>query len=212
MKVVAFNGSPRARGNTDYGINLVAGELKKEGIEVEIVNVGSQQIRGCISCYHCMKNKSGECVIKTDKVNEYIQKMKDADGILLGSPTYIANIGGNMKNFLDRALFVMEYGSTVSPLRHKVGAGIIAVRRSGDVVAFDALNHALSTSEMFIPTSNYWNVIHGLLPGDAEKDEEGKQTMRLLGKNMAYLLKMKEAAKHIKAPDHEEKIMTNFIR
>ena len=212
MKVIAFNGSSRAKGNTDYAINFVAKELKNENMEIEVINIGSQEIKGCTGCYHCVTNKTGKCIINTDKVNEYIEKIKDADGIILAAPTYFANIPGTMKNFLDRAFFVLSYGFEVTPLRYKIGAGIVAVRRSGGIPTADALNKFLSNSEMIIPASSYWNVIHGLMPGDAEKDEEGKQTMKVLGKNMAYFLKMKEAANHIKAPEPEEKIMTNFIR
>lgn len=212
MKVIAFNGSPKSTGNTGYAIDLVAKGLKNEGIEVEVINIGSQQIKGCTGCYNCAMKKTGECIIKTDNVNEYINKIKEADGILLASPTYFSNIPGTMKNFLDRAFLVHSYGFDVSPLRYKVGAAVVAVRRSGGIPTADALNKFLSIGEMIIPASSYWNVIHGAMPGEAEQDEEGKQIMRMLGKNMAYSLKMKEAAKHIKAPEPEQKIMTNFVR
>ena len=212
MKVIAINGSPRKEGNTNYALNLVAEQLRKEDIEVEFVHVGNQETRGCISCYHCMTNKSGQCAIKGDKVNDCIEKIREADGILLGSPTYYGNIAGNMKSFLDRVFFIIEYGSEEPALRHKVGASLVAVRRSGGIKAFNALNDYLLGSEMLIAGSNYWNIIHGMMPKDAEQDEEGKQTMEVLGKNTAYLLKMKEAAKDVKAPEHESKKMTNFIR
>lgn len=210
MKAVAFNGSPKTKGNTAYALSLVTEELKKEGVEVEIIDIGSEPIKGCTSCYHCAKNKTGECINKTDRVNEYIEKMKEADGIIYAAPTYVASIPGTMKNFIDRATVVLTYSYDVPPLRHKVGTGIATARRSGESAALDTLNNALSFNEMIIPTSNYWNLIYGNTPGDAEKDEEGKQTMRVLGKNIAYLLKIKEAAKHIKAPEHEEKIKTNY--
>lgn len=210
MKVVAFNGSPKVNGNTNSAIEMVASELRKEGIEVEIVHVGNKIIRGCTACNACMKNRDEKCIIKDDDVNEWIQKMKEADGIILGTPVHYAAIGGTMKSFLDRAFYVM--GST-SILRHKVGAAIVAVRRSGGIPAFEQLNNYLNYSEMVMPTSNYWNVIHGTAPGDVEKDDEGKQIMEVLGKNMAWVLKLIENGKgKIEPPKLERKKWTNFIR
>ncbi|GAB6138646.1 flavodoxin family protein [Halanaerobaculum tunisiense] len=212
MKVVAFNGSGRKTGNTNYALEIVGDELEKEGIEVEFIQVGNKNVRGCASCFHCMENKTGQCVIKEDKVNEWIAKIKEADGIILGSPTYYGNISGTMKNFLDRAFFSMEYGSEEPILKYKVGAAVVAVRRSGGFNTYNALNDYFLGSEMIVPGSSYWNIIHGMMLGEAKEDEEGKQTMRVLGQNMAYLLKMKEAAKDLKVPEHESKKMTNFIR
>ncbi len=210
MKVVAFNGSPKVNGNTNSAIEMIASELRKEGIEVEIVHVGNKIIRGCTACNACMKNRDEKCIIKDDDVNEWIQKMKEADGIILGTPVYYAAIGGTMKSFLDRAFYVM--GST-SILRHKVGAAIVAVRRSGGIPAFEQLNNYLNYSEMVMPTSNYWNVIHGTAPGDVEKDDEGKQIMEVLGKNMAWVLKLIENGKgKVEPPKLERKKWTNFIR
>lgn len=210
MKVVAFNGSPKKEGNTFHAIKMVAEELEKEGIEVEIIHVGNRNIRGCLACNGCVKNRDEKCVVQ-DEVNEWIQKMKEADGIILGSPVHYSSIGATMKAFLDRAFYVA--GSNKSMLRHKVGAAVVAVRRSGGVSTFEQLNNYINYSEMLMPTSNYWNVIHGTAPGEVVGDEEGKQIMRVLGKNMAWLMKLVEFGKgKIEEPEKERKILTNFIR
>lgn len=211
MKVVAFNGSPNKEGNTYHAIRLVAAELEKEGIETEIVQVGDKAIRGCIACYQCMKNQNEQCAMKGDEVNEWVQKMKGADAIILGSPVYYSAINGTMKSFLDRAFFVA--GVNGGLLRHKVGAAVVAVRRSGGLPTFDQLNHFLNYSEMLLATSNYWNVIHGRTPGEALQDEEGVQIMRVLGKNMSWLLKLVQNGKGVvPAPEREGKVFTHFIR
>lgn len=211
MKVVAFNGSPKKEGNTYSAINLVAEELKKEGIETEIVHVGNKLIRGCLACGQCAKNKDEKCVIKDDEVNSWIQKMKDADGIIIGSPVYYSAIAGTMKSFLDRAFYVT--GVNGGMLNYKVGASVAAVRRSGGIPTFEQLNNYLSYAQMIIPTSNYWNVIHGTKPGDALKDDEGVQIMRVLGKNMAWTMKMvKNGKDEIPMPEAEKKTYMNFIR
>lgn len=211
MKVVAFNGSPNKEGNTYHAIRLVAAELEKDGIETEIVQVGDKAIRGCIACYQCMKNQNEQCAMKGDEVNEWVQKMKGADAIILGSPVHYSAIGGTMKSFLDRAFFVA--GVNGGLLRHKVGAAVVAVRRSGGLPTFDQLNHFLNYSEMLLATSNYWNVIHGRTPGEALQDEEGVQIMRVLGKNMSWLLKLVQNGKGVVAePEREDKVFTHFIR
>lgn len=211
MKMVAFNGSPNKEGNTCHAIRLVAAELEKEGIETEIVQVGNKAIRGCIACYQCVKNQDQQCAIKGDEVNEWVQKMKDADAIILGSPVYYSAINGTMKSFLDRAFFVA--GVNGGLFRHKVGAAVVAVRRSGGLPTFDQLNHFLNYSEMLLATSNYWNVIHGRTPGEALKDEEGVQIMRVLGRNMAWLLKLVQNGRGVvPEPEQEAKVFTNFIR
>ncbi|WP_225071355.1 flavodoxin family protein [Desulfuromonas sp. CSMB_57] len=211
MKVAAFNGSPNKEGNTYYAITIVAKELETEGIETEIFHVGDKTIRGCIACAQCIKNKNEECVLPGDEVNEWIQKMKQADGIILGSPVHYSAIGGTMKAFLDRAFYVTSFNNGM--LRHKVGASVVAVRRSGGLPTFDQLNNYLCYSEMLIATSNYWNVIHGTLPGEAVQDEEGVQIMRVLGKNMAWLMKIVENGQgKIVPPEREKKRFMNFIR
>jgi len=210
MKVVAFNGSPKKEGNTYHGIKMVAEELEKEGIEVKIIHVGNKAIRGCLACNGCVRNQDEKCVID-DEVNEWIQKMKEADGIILGSPVHYASVGGTMKSFLDRAFYVTSVNKSM--LRHKVGTAVVAVRRTGGIPAFEQLNNFINYSEMLMPTSNYWNVIHGTTPGEVNGDEEGKQIMRVLGKNMAWLMKLVELGKgKIEEPEMESKIFTNFIR
>lgn len=211
MKVLAFNGSPNKEGNTYHAIKIVCQELEKEGIETEIINVGSKAVRGCIACWQCTKNRNEKCVILGDDVNEWIQKMKEADGIILGSPVHYSAIGGTMKSFLDRAFLVA--GVNGGLLRHKVGASVAAVRRSGGLPTFDQLNNYLNYSEMIIPTSNYWNVIHGMNPEEVLKDEEGVQIMRVLGKNMAWIMKLIENGKGtVKEPEKENKVLMNFVR
>lgn len=211
MKVVAFNGSPKKEGNTYHAIKIVIDELEREGIETEIVHVGNQVVRGCTACDKCVQNQNEKCVFSDGDVNEWIQKMKNADGIILGSPVHYSSIGGAMKAFLDRAFYVA--GVNGGMLRHKVGAAVVAVRRSGGIPTFDQLNNYISYSEMIIPTSNYWNVIHGAAPGEALKDEEGIQIMRILGKNMAWVLNLIEnGKKSVKEPEKESKTFMNFIR
>jgi len=211
MKVVAFNGSPNKQGNTWHAIGMVAAELEKEAIATEIVHVGNKSIRGCVACGQCLKNKNEQCVQPGDEVNDWIQKMKHADGILFGSPVHYAAMAGTMKSFMDRAFYVT--GVNNGMLRHKVGAAVVAVRRSGGLPTFDQLNNFINYSEMLIPTSNYWNVIHGTRPGEVTQDEEGTQIMRVLGRNMAWLMKLVENGKGTVAePERENKIYTNFIR
>lgn len=186
MHVIAFNGSPKAEGNTYNALSLVLKELENQNISGKIIHIGNKNIHGCLACGACYKNQNQKCVID-DEVNECIQKMQKADGILIGSPVYYASTAGTLKCFLDRVFYVCAANGGL--LRHKVGASVTAARRSGEVAAFDHLNHYFTIAEMFIPSSNYWNVVHGKAPGEALLDEEGVQTMKVLGKNMAYLLK-----------------------
>lgn len=210
MKVVLFNGSPKKEGNTHHAIKMVEAELLNEGIETEIVHVGGKSIRGCTACGQCAKNRDEKCIID-DEVNGWIQTMKEADGIILASPVHYSAISGTMKSFLDRAFYVS--GANGNLYRHKVGASIVAVRRSGGMPAFTQLNNYINYSEMLMPTSNYWNVIHGTKPGDVEADEEGKQIMRVLGKNMAWTMKLVDHGKDaVKKPEQEKKTYMNFIR
>lgn len=207
MKVVAFNGSPRKEGNTYTAIKIITDKLQAEGIDTEIVHVGNKVIRGCLACNHCVKSKNERCIID-DEVNGWIQLMKEADGIIIGSPTHYAAIGGTMKSFLDRSFYVT--GANDSMLRHKVGASVVAVRRSGGIPTFNQLNNYLNYSEMILPTSNYWNVIHGTAPGEAIKDAEGVQIMEVLADNMIMVLRQREAG--MVESERKEKIFTNFIR
>lgn len=210
MKVAAFNGSPNAQGNTFQSLEIVAGVLRQQGIEVETVHVGNKNIRGCLSCGKCFKNRNRQCSVNDD-ANEFILKAADADGILLGSPVHFTGIGGTMKSFLDRMFYVN--GANGNMFRHKVGAAVVAVRRAGGMPALDTLNHYLQYAEILMPTSNYWNVAYGAAPGEIEQDEEGKQILTILGDNMAWLMKLVEAGKNtVPAPAQRKKIYTNFIR
>ncbi len=211
MKVIGFNGSARKKGNTAGSLSTVFAELEKAGIDTELVHVGKETVRGCIACYGCVKNQDEACTLKDDPVNEWIQKMKAADGILLGSPVYFSGVAGTMKSFLDRAFFVSSVNGGL--FRHKVGAAVAAVRRSGGVPTVDTLNHYINYSEMIMPSSNYWNVAHGMNPGEMEQDGEGKQIMEILGRNMAWIMKVIEAGKEqLPPPEALPKTMTNFIR
>ena len=211
MKVVGFNGSPRKKGNTAGSLKTVFAELENAGIETEMVQVGKERIRGCIACYACLKNQDQACAVGDDPVNEWIQKIKTADGILLGSPVHFSGVAGTMKSFLDRAFFVSSVNGGL--FRHKVGASVAAVRRSGGLPTVNTLNHYITYSEMIMPCSNYWNVAHGADPGEMEQDGEGKQIMTVLGQNMAWIMKTLEYAKaHVPAPAPVAKTLTNFIR
>lgn len=187
MKVVAFNGSPRKKGNTGILIQCVFKELEQEGIQTELVQLAGKKIRGCIACFKCFGNQDKRCAVRNDDLNECIGKMIEADGILLGSPTYFSNITAEMKALIDRAGMVSSANGFL--YTRKVGAGIVAVRRAGGVFAFDALNHFFLYNKMIVPGSCYWNVGMGLDTGDVEKDEEGLNIMKVLGQNMAWLLK-----------------------
>lgn len=211
MKVVAINGSPRKNGNTYEAIKNVAKELEKENIEVEIIHIGNKVIRGCVACGGCARNMNERCTYEKDEVNELIQKMKEADGIILGSPVHYSAIAGTMKSFLDRVFYVASVNGGL--FRHKVGASIVAVRRSGGLPTFDQLNNYINYSEMVMPTSNYWNVAYGTAPGEAVKDEEGMQIMSVLGQNMAWIMKLIEFGKDkIEEPQKQKKTFMNFIR
>ena len=210
MKVLALNGSPNKEGNTWHAIKMVTAELEKENIETEIIHVGNKIIRGCTACSQCARNKNEQCVLPGDEVNDWIQKMKQADGIIFGSPVHYAAMAGTMKSFMDRAFYVAGVNNGL--LRHKVGAAVVAVRRSGGLPTFDQLNNFIHYSEMLIPTSNYWNVIHGTRAGEVLQDEEGVQIMRVLGKNMAWLLKLIEYGRGtVVEPEREAKQFMSFI-
>jgi len=187
MKVVAFNGSPRRDGNTATLIRYVLAELEKEGIETETVQIGGKSIHGCTVCGKCLENKDKKCVIDKDIVNECIEKMLEADGIILASPTYFADLTPELKALIDRAGFVAKANGEL--FRRKTGAAVVAVRRAGSIHVFDSINHFFTISQMIIPGSSYWNMGIGLAEGDVEKDEEGIRTMKILGQNMAWLLK-----------------------
>ncbi|MFI3315118.1 MAG: flavodoxin family protein [Rikenellaceae bacterium] len=207
MKVVAILGSPRKNGNTAHALRIIGDELIKEGIEFEIIHIGNKNIRGCLACKQCAVNKNGECIIK-DETNTTIAKMAESDGIILSSPVYFSGIAGTMKSFLDRAFYVSS--SNGSMFRGKVAAAITAVRRSGGSHTLDGLNHYITYGEMIVATSTYWNIAHGRDEGEVLKDDEAVQTMQMLGRNMAWLLKMKEQA-NIPQPEKVDKIFTKFL-
>ena len=187
MKVVAFNGSARKDGNTAILIRRVLQELEAEGIETELIELAGQQIHGCTACGTCQKIKNKECKIVNDNVNLYIQKMAQADGIILGSPTYFSMMSPELKALIDRAGYVTRANDHL--LKRKVGAAVVAVRRAGGIPTFDAINHFFLISQMIIPGSSYWNVGVGLKKGEVANDEEGLETMATLGKNMSWLIK-----------------------
>ncbi len=191
MKVIAFNGSPRKDGNTSILINYVFGELEKEGIETELFHLGGKKINGCIACMKCHENKDQRCSVKNDVLNECIEKMLGADGIILGSPTYFADVSSEIKALVDRAGMTAKANEDM--FKRKIGAAVVAVRRAGSVHTFDSLNHFFLIGQMIIPGSCYWNMGIGLNKGDVEKDEEGIRIMKLLGQNMAWLLKKIQA-------------------
>ena len=187
MKVVAFNGSARRDGNTAILINTVLAELEREGIETELYQLSGKKIRGCMACYKCKENKDRRCAVKNDVVNECIEKMLAADGIILGSPTYFSDVTAEMKALIDRAGMVAIAND--GAFKRKVGAAVVAVRRGGSQHTFDSINHLFTISQMIIPGSSYWNVGFGRQIGDVNSDEEGMGIMRTLGQNMAWLLK-----------------------
>lgn len=186
MKVVAFNGSPRKEGNTALLILQVLKELEAEGIQTEMVHLKGP-IQGCIACSKCFESKDGRCALDKDIVNDCIEKMTNADGILLGSPTYFADLTPELKALIDRAGFVAKANNDM--FRRKVGAAVVAVRRAGAVHVFDSINHFFLIGQMIIPGSSYWNLGLGLAEGDVERDQEGMRTAKVLGQNMAWLMK-----------------------
>jgi len=187
VKVVAFNGSPRKDGNTAMLINTVLEELEKQGLETEFVQLGGSKLRGCTACMKCVDNQDQRCVIDDDILNELVGKMIDADGIIIGSPTYFANVTAEVKALIDRAGFVAVANGRI--LKRKVGAAVVAVRRAGAANVFDAINKFFLINEVIVPGSVYWNLGVGLGKQEVAGDEEGIKTMRVLGENMGWLLK-----------------------
>ena len=186
MKVIAFNGSPRKEGNTCALITHVLKELEDEGIETEIIQMAGKKIHGCVSCYQCFTNQDNRCAVDDD-FNGLLEQMAAADGIILGSPVYVAGVTPEIKSLIDRGCLVSTANGGL--FKHKVGASVAAVRRAGSVTTLDSLNHFFLYGEMIMPGSTYWNLGIGMAPGDVEKDEEGIRTMKNLGRNMAWLLK-----------------------
>ncbi len=188
MKVVAFNGSPRKDGNTATLINTVFDELRKEGIETELIQVGGKDIQGCRGCLKCFEAQDKTCVTsKDDILNECLQKMIAANGIIIGSPTYFSNVSSETKALIDRAGMVSIANSYL--LKQKVGAAVVAVRRAGATDVFDAINKFFLINQVIVPGSTYWNMGFGRDKGTVKTDDEGMRTMKVLGENMAWLLK-----------------------
>jgi multimeric flavodoxin WrbA len=210
MKVIAINGSPRKKGNTSILIQTVFEELNAQGIETAEINVGVKTFRGCMACMKCAENLDGHCIIKNDNLNDIIDKMREADGIILGSPVYCADLSGQMKTFIDRVSLVSAVNGDI--MRRKVGAAVMAVRRAGALSAFHSLNSFFTILEMVVVGSSYWNMGFGHDEGEVKQDEEGLQTMSNLGKNMAWLIKSIDAAKKtVPGPETIREARTNFI-
>jgi multimeric flavodoxin WrbA len=186
MNVVAFNGSARRKGNTAFLLKTVTDVLEQEGIQTATIDLAGKSIQGCIACMKCHRNKNRRCSVDTDFLNECIARMEAADGILLGSPTYFADVSTEMKALIDRAGMVAKANGDM--FRRKVGAAVVAVRRAGAIHAFDSMNHFFLIGQMIVPGASYWNIGFGLDRGDAASDSEGLQTMETLGRNTAWLL------------------------
>ena len=206
MKVLLINGSPKPKGCTYTALSEVARELEKEDIKTEIFPIGSKPIRGCTACNRC--STLGRCAFDDDPVNTVLEKAKEADGFIFGSPVHYAGASGGMTSFLDRLFYAGDCFS------HKPGAAIVSCRRGGATAAFDQLNKYFTISGMPVVSSQYWNMVHGNTPDEVRQDMEGMQIMRTLGRNMAWLLKSIQAGKKagVKLPEQEPKIATNFIR
>ncbi len=187
MKVVAFNGSSRKDGNTALLLNLVLGELKKEGIETELMQLAGETLSGCIACFKCAENRDQKCAVVKDRMNDNIAKMKEAQGILLGSPTYISDMTANMKALVERSTIVAKNNGDL--FKRKVGAAVVSVRRAGSTHVLSSINYFFLINQMIIPGSSYWNMAIGRNPGEVKDDAEGVRTMKTLGQNMAWLLK-----------------------
>jgi len=188
MKVIAFNGSPRVNGNTAQSLKIVLEELEKEGIETELVQLGGKKVFGCLACGKCRVNKDNRCIRQDDEMNFFIGKMIEADGILIGSPTYFSNVSTEVKALIDRCGYVNR-SNDGNILRGKVGAAVVSVRRAGANFVYSAINFFFGISEMIVPGSSYWNMTLSRDPGDVLKDVEGMATFQTLGRNMAWLLK-----------------------
>lgn len=184
MKVLGINGSSRKDGNTAVLIKSVFEELERAGIQTEIVQLADLTVEPCRACFACARN--GSCIFRQDSFTELFDKMVEADGLLLGSPVYSADVSARMKALLERAAVVADMRPGL--FRHKVGAAVAAVRRGGGLTAVDAMNHFFLNHEMFVAGSTYWNMVYGKMPGEVENDEEGMDNMKNLGKNMAYLM------------------------
>lgn len=188
MKVIAFNGSPRNNGNTAIMINHALAVLHKYDIETEMIQAGGRALRGCASCGWCGQNPVKKCVISDDPINEWISKIDAADGIIIGSPTYFANMTAETKALVDRVGYVSRRNGNL--LRRKIGAAVVSFRRAGAINVFNAINDFFLINQMIVPGSSYWNLGMGREPGDVHSDNEGLKTLETLAENMAWLLKL----------------------
>jgi multimeric flavodoxin WrbA len=208
MKVLLINGSPNPKGCTYTALCEVANELENENIKTEIFHVGSKPIRGCTACGNCSRTNSGLCVFDDDTVNSALEKAKEADAFVFGSPVHYAGASGQITSFLDRFFYAGD------GFQYKPGAAVVSCRRGGATAAFEQLNKYFTISNMPVVSSQYWNMVHGNTPEEVRQDLEGMQIMRTLGKNMAWLLKCIQAGKEagITLPEKEPRAVTNFIR
>lgn len=211
MKVLLVNGSPNEKGCTYTALREVEKFLNEEGIETEIFWIGNKPIGGCIACRKCVE--IGKCVFN-DNVNKFVEKAKDADGFIFGSPVHYAAASGNITSFMDRVFFSASCGGHGDYFRFKPAATVISARRAGTTATYDQLNKYFGINQMPIISSRYWNMVHGAKSEDVLKDEEGIQIMRILGRNMAYFLKCIEAGRknNVELPKQEEITFTNFIK
>lgn len=187
MKVIAINGSTKKNGNTSIIIKAVFSELKKSDIETEMIDLDNNKISGCIGCGHCFKSKDNKCVFRNDIVNECIEKMAEADGIILASPVYFADVTANMKALLERVGMVSKANDNI--FKHKIGASVVAVRRGAATRAFDTMNYFLHYNQMYLVGGTYWNMVYGEEAGEVFNDAEGMKNMESIGQNMAWLLR-----------------------
>lgn len=210
MKVLLINGSPHEKGCTYTALMEVADTLEKENITVDFFWIGNQALPGCIACKTCVEKK--KCVFN-DRVNDFLELAKDADGFIFGSPVHYAAAGGAITSFMDRA-FYADLLAGRQTFYLKPAAAVISARRAGATATFDQLNKYFTIAEMPVISSRYWNMVHGAVPEDVKKDLEGLQTMRVLARNMAWFLKCKEAGMKtgVPFPEREENVFTNFIR
>lgn len=208
MRVLLINGSPKEKGCTYTALCEIAQELQEQNIEPDIFHVGAKPIRGCAACGGCLKSNSGKCVFNDDTVNIALEKAREADGFVFGSPVHYAAASGQITSFLDRFFYAGQN------FHYKPGAAIVSCRRGGATAAFDQLNKYFTIANMPVVSSQYWNMVHGNTPEEVKQDLEGMQIMRTLGKNMAWLLKCIQAGKEagISLPEKELRVMTNFIR
>ncbi|MCH3950088.1 MAG: flavodoxin family protein [Acidaminococcus sp.] len=207
MKVLLVNGSPHQKGSTYHALEIVAKALQAEGIDTELFQVGPKPVQDCIGCWQCMKK--GACVFTQDNVNAFVEASRKADGFVFGTPVYFAHPAGQVQSFLNRVFI-----SGGDAFAYKPGAAVAVARRAGTTASLDVLNKYFGISRMLTVGSSYWNLIHGAVAADLEQDPEGVQTLREMGKNMAWLLHCLEAAKKagIAFPKPENKVMTNFVR